>query len=95
MERDLSQKLSEPFQRAAQVVPPEKFGVGQPRADHALIAGDDSLAAVFSLKVRNENEAIGKFSRLAIAQRKALLMHFHGCHQDFFRHFEETLVECA
>ena len=40
------------------------------RADHALIAGDDSLAAVFSLKVPNQNKAIGKVPDLKSRSEK-------------------------
>ena len=31
----------------------EEFGVGEPRADHPLIAGDDGLAAVGRFQIRH------------------------------------------
>ena len=49
VERHLPQKFRQLFQRPAQIVLPEKLRVREPRADHALVARDDGLAAVLRL----------------------------------------------
>ena len=62
------------FQPCLQVGVVEELGVGKPRADHALVAGDDRLAAVARFLVGHQNELVHELGGLRIAQHEAFLV---------------------
>ena len=51
VEDDLLQLRHPLFEHHLAVVIEEEFGVGEPRGDHPLIAGDDGLAAILGLEI--------------------------------------------
>ena len=61
------------FESRFQVGLIEEFGVGQPGADDALIAGDDGFAAVFCLDIGDEDEFVDQLGVCRVAQHKAFL----------------------
>ena len=46
------------FQGHFTIAIPEELGIGQPRADHPFVAGDDRPAAVRRLYVRDQDELV-------------------------------------
>ena len=88
---DLAELRHALFEHHLAVVVEEEFGVGKPRCDHPLIAGDDGLAAILGLEVRHHDEAVGEM--LAAPQREAFLMRLHRGGEHFARHIEEALIE--
>src|SRR5882762_4786426 len=62
------------FQLRLQIGLVEKLRIAQPRADHALVAGDDGLAAIRGFDVGSEDEFVDEFSRLGIADHETLLV---------------------
>ena len=79
------------FEHHLAVVVEEELGVGEPRRDHPLIAGDDGLAAILGFEVRHHDEAVGEM--LAAPQREAFLMRLHRGGEHLARHLEEALIE--
>ncbi len=69
----------------------EKACVGQPRADHALIARDDVLR-VGKAHVRNDQELVGELAG-GVEQREILLILPHGQDQAFLRYAEKLGLE--
>ena len=59
------------FEPRLQIGLVEELRIRQPRADHALIAGDDRLAAVGRLDVGNEDELVDQLGVRRIAQHEA------------------------
>ena len=59
VKHDLLELRQASFELRLQVCLVEELGVRQPRADHALVTGDDGLAAVGRLDVGGENELVG------------------------------------
>ena len=75
VENDLLEFRQPVFQPRLQIRLVEELGVGQPRADDALIAGDDRLAAVARFLVCDENEFVDELC--ASADRAA--RNISGC----------------
>ncbi len=93
VEDDLAQLRHAVLEHHLAVLVPEELGVGEPRADHALIAGDDRRAAILGLEIGDHDEAVGEV--VAAPEREAFLMRLHrGC-EHLGRHVHEALVECA
>ena len=91
VEDDLPELRHALFKHHLAVVVEEEFGVGEPRCDHPLISGDDGLAAILSLEVRDQDEAVGE--TFAAPQREAFLMRLHRGGEHFAWHLEEALIE--
>ncbi len=68
----------------------EELRVRQPRADHALAAGDDRLAAVARLDVGDHDELVGELAGLGIAQHEAFLVVADGGADHLRRDFAGT-----
>ena len=73
----------------------EELRVRQPRADDALVAGDDRRAAVARLDVGDEDELVGELRGLRIAHHEAFLVVADGGADDLLGDREERLVERA
>ena len=80
-------------QKRLAVLIEEELGVGKPRPDNALVAGDDRLAAVLRLQIRHHDEAVGEL--LSLSQREAFLMRLHRGREHLRRHRQKFLVEGA
>ncbi len=93
MEDDLLQLRHAVFEHHFTVVIEEEFGVGEPRPDHPLIAGDDGLAAVLGLEIGDQDEAVGEV--LSAAKREAFLVRLHRRGEHLRRNLEKALVEGA
>ena len=83
------------FQPRLQVGVVEELGVGKPRADDALVAGDDRTSAVGRLLVRHQYELVDQLGVLRIAQHEAFLVVADGGADHFAGDGQETLVERA
>ena len=81
------------FERRLQIGLVEELRIRQPRADDALVAGDDGRAAVGRLDVGDEDEAVGE--RLALAHHEAFLVGADGGADHLGRDLEERLLERA
>ncbi len=95
VEHDVLELRQPVFQPRLQIGLVEELRIRQPRADHALVAGDDRLAAVGRLDVRDQNEFVGELRRFRIAHHKAFLVVADGGADDLFGDGEERLVERA
>ena len=93
MKHDLLEFRQPVFQPGLQVGLVEKLRVGKPRADHALVAGDDRLAAVAGLDVGGEDELVGELAGLGIAHHKTLLVVADGGADHLAGDRQEFLVE--
>ena len=71
----------------------EEFRIRQPRADHALVAAYNGLAAVVGFDVGGEDELVGELARLGIADDKAFLVVSDGGADHLARDRQEFLVE--
>ena len=80
-------------ERGLAVLVEEEFRVGEPRAQHALVALDDRRRIV-RLDVADQQEAMRELARV-VGQREVFLVLLHGQDQAFLRHGEEGGVECA
>ncbi len=69
VEDDLLQLRHALFERHLAVLVEEELGVGKPRADHPLIAGDDGLAAVLGLEIGDHDEAVGELAVLLRSEK--------------------------
>jgi len=78
VKHDTVEFLQPVFQTNLEIALIEEFGVGKPRADHALVAGDDGLAAVAGLDVGGEDELVDELAALGITHHKALLVGADG-----------------
>ena len=76
------------------VLVPEELGVAQPRAQHALVAVDDGLAAVARHDVGDDDEAVGELAVLR-GRREIALVRPHGDDQHLGRHVHELRVDGA
>ena len=83
------------FQPGLQVGVVEELGVGQPRADDALVAGDDGLAAVGGFFIGDQNEAVDQLGGLRIAQHEAFLVGADGRADHLVGDRQEGFVERA
>ncbi len=61
VEGHLAQQFSEAIERPLAVIFPKELGIRQPRANHALVAGHDGLAAVSRLQIGDKDEPVGQF----------------------------------
>ncbi len=95
VEHDLLELRQPVFQPRLQVGVVEELGVGQPRADDALVAGDDRLAAVGGFFVGDQNEAVDQLGGLRIAQHEAFLVGADGGADHLVGDRQEGLVERA
>ena len=80
------------FEPCLAVLVVEELRVGQPRAQHALVAVDD-FARLLRLDVRHEQKAGQELARRLVAQGHVLLVLLHGEHETFLGHFEEFCAE--
>ena len=78
-------------QRLLAVLVEEELGVGQARANHALVAADDR-ARVGRADVADDQKPVRQFPA-GIEQRKVLLVGLHGENQAFLRDLEELRLE--
>ncbi|MNH00386.1 hypothetical protein D3C79_595770 [compost metagenome] len=69
----------------------EELGIGQTRAHHLLVTGDD-LLRIFGFDIRHEDKVRQQFAR-GVIHREILLVALHGVHQRFRRHRQEFLFE--
>ena len=88
--------------RAFAVAVEEKTGIGKPRGDDPIIAGDDPPPAIFGLDIGDHNVAIRKrcsaaepARALAVMESKAFLMRFEYGHDHFRRQGEKGVIETA
>ncbi len=74
----------------------EVAGIRQAGADDAAVAGDDLLAAVLGLEVRDQQELVGELLVDVVrAQHEALLIGADGGADHLRRNLEELLLEGA
>ena len=95
MEHDVLEFRQPVFQPGLQVGVVEELGVGQPRADDALVAGDDRLAAVARLHIGDQDELVGELGGLRIAQHEAFLVVADGGADHLAGDREERRIERA
>ncbi len=81
------------FQRMAPVLVEEELGVGQPRAQHALVAGDDRRR-VRRLQVAHQQEPVDELPRI-VGEREVPLVQLHREDEAFLRDVQERGVERA
>ena len=93
VEGDVLQMHHAVFERDLAILVEEELGVGEPRADHPLIAFGDLLAAVLGFEIGDEDEVVRE--RVAFRQRETFLMRLHGGRQHLGRHGQEVLIELA
>ena len=93
LENDRFQRLDAVFQRALAVLLPEEHGIGQARANDALVAvaDDERIAA---LDVADGDEVRQQFA-VRVQQVEILLVLLHRQDQRLVRHLEELLLEAA
>ena len=84
---DSGQPLNPRFERFLAILIEEKFGVGQSRTHHALIAANHG-GRVLRTDVADQQELVGQFSGF-IKQREVFLVGLHRQDQAFLRHGEE------
>ena len=94
VEHDLLQRRQAAFQRRLAVLIPEELRVGQSTAQHALVAGDDRLAAVARDVVRHHDEAVGQ-GAVGLGRGEEAQVHLHRDNQHFRRHVHELGVDGA
>ena len=83
------------FQPRFQIGLVEEFRVREPRADDALVAGDDRRAAVLGLDVGDENELVDELGVRCVAQHEAFLVVADGGADHLFGDVQEALIERA
>jgi hypothetical protein len=71
----------------------EELGVGEPGAQHALVAADDA-PGVARVQIGHEQEAVLQAGVVG-GQREILLVALHGEDEAFLRNFQECFVEAA
>ena len=80
------------FERLAAVLVPEEAGIREPGAQHALVAGDDFLAAVIGFEVGDHDEA-GRETTVGMEQRQVSLVAARRGDQHLLGHRHELLVD--
>ena len=93
LEHHVGQALVALFQRLALVLLEEELGVGEARAHHLLVAGDD-LRRVLALDVGHGDKARQQLA-VAVDQAEVLLVVLHGGDQRFLRDLKEAFLEGA
>ena len=73
---DVRQTGNAAFERRLAILLIEEFGISQTSAHHASVAGDDFLAAVGRMNVRNQAEAVHELA-LSVTHREVLLIGLH------------------
>ena len=68
--------------------------IGQARAQHTLIAGDDRRTEIIRRQIRHEGE-IGRRASGLVAQGKIFLVDLHRQLADFRRQVHEIVVDAA
>jgi hypothetical protein len=86
------ERLDAALEALAPVEVPEVPRIRQPRAQHALVAGDDCRPAVRGRNVGGEDEG-GRGISLGIRQGEVALVHPHGDLPDFGRQIHELRVD--
>ena len=74
VEGDLLELRPQRVERALAVLVPEELGVGEPRAQHAFVAGYDLACRRPRDHVGDHDEAVGELARFRIAQREVFLV---------------------
>ncbi len=95
VEHDLLEFRQPRVELGLQVGLVEELGIAQSRANDALIAGDDLLAAVRRFLIRHQDEFVGQLAGLRIAQHEAFLVVADGGADHLGRDRQERLVERA
>ena len=93
VKRDAGQFIGHFVEGLLEILLPEELGIRQSRANDLFVAGDDRGAAVGGRQVGNEQEPVGEFLRLGIAQGEALLVLLHGGCQNLAGNLQEFRVE--
>ncbi len=94
VEHDVPQRRQPVFQSCFAVLIPEEFRVGKARAQHALIALDNGLAAVAGHIVGDDDEAVRERA-VRLRGREIALMGPHGNDQHLGRQLQELPVDGA
>ena len=89
---DVRKARNAAFERRLAVLLIEEFSISQTSAHHASVAGDDFLAAVGRMNVRNQTEAVHELA-LSVTHREVLLIGLHRQNQAFFRNSQELFFE--
>jgi len=71
----------------------KELGVRQARADDALVAGDDRLAAIGRLDIGDQDELVDQLAGRRIAHHEALLVGADGRTDDFAGDVEEVFIK--
>ena len=95
VEHDVLELRQPVFEPRLQVRLVEELRIRQPRADDALVAGDDGLAAVLGLDVGDEQELVDELGMRGVAHDEAFLVVADGGADHFFRDVQELFVERA
>ena len=74
VEHDVLEFRQPVFQPRFQIGLVKELGIGQPRADDALVAGDDCLAAIRGFLVGDQDELVGEPGGGGVAQHEAFLV---------------------
>ena len=94
VEHDAVELRQEVFELPLPVQIPEEPRVGQPRAQHALVARHHRGAAVRRLDVGHHGEA-RRGAAIGAAEREVLLVRAHGGAHDLGRQVHEGVVDAA
>ena len=81
-------------ERHLAVLVPEETRVGQPRAQHALVAGDDRLAAIRGLHVGDDQE-VRREPPVTVEAGKIFLVRAHRGGQHLWRQIHEIADRCG
>jgi len=90
---DLGQPGDSTFQRFLAILVEEELGIGQTRANDALVATDHG-ARIGRTDVADDEELVGQLAG-RVEQREVLLVRLHGQDQAFLRYGEEFFLELA
>ena len=71
---------------------PKELCVRQPRAQNAVVTGNDRLTAIVRFHIGNNTEA-RRQRTVIIQQRKIFLVRSHRCDQHFVRHIHEFTID--
>ena len=95
MEDDLFELRQTILEPRLQVSVVEELRVGQPRADDALVAGDNRFAAVFRLDIGDQDELVDQLGVRGVAQHKAFLIVADGGADHLRRDIQKPAIERA
>ena len=77
------------FEPRLQIGLVEELRIRQPRADDALVAGDDCLAAVVGFEIGDEQKLVDELGVRGVAQHEAFLVVADGGADHFFGDLQE------